>query len=166
MNYLYKNTFETQMGSMTSLVADEGVFLLQFTDSLNHQKLEGMAQKFNRQIIEKEHSINIKLQEELVEYLAGKRKDFTVPTIMKGTTFQTKVWHVLKDIPYGTTLDYQSIGNKIGYPKANRAIGNANGSNAIMILIPCHRVIRSDGSIGGYAGGVARKNFLIKLEGK
>ncbi|MGX7077184.1 methylated-DNA--[protein]-cysteine S-methyltransferase [Globicatella sanguinis] len=164
MSYLYKNTFETPIGTMTSLVAENGIYLLQFADSLKPKQIERVQKQYQRKIIEKDHSMNLKVEQELCEYLGGTRTEFTIPTIMNGTVFQTKVWQALKNIPYGTTLDYQGLGKEIGYPNASRAIGNANSSNLIMILIPCHRVIRSDGSIGGYAGGVSRKRYLLTLE--
>ncbi|OFK59575.1 hypothetical protein HMPREF2811_04360 [Globicatella sp. HMSC072A10] len=165
MCYLYKNTFETPIGTMTSLVAEEGIYLLQFDDSLTTKQIERVRKLYQRKIIEKEHAMNLKVKKELCEYLEGTRTEFTIPTIMNGTTFQAKVWQALKNIPYGTTIDYQGLGKEIGYPNASRAIGNANSSNLIMILIPCHRVIRSDGTIGGYAGGVSRKQYLLTLEG-
>ena len=103
---------------------------------------------------------------ELKEYFSGGRKDFTVPLAPKGTPFQRSVWKALENIPYGETRTYQQIAEEVGKPKAYRAVGMANHNNPIWILIPCHRVVGKDGGLTGYAGGLERKQFLLKLENK
>lgn len=103
---------------------------------------------------------------ELKTYLKGKLKRFSFPTVfLDGTPFERKVWKTLRSIPYGEVRSYAWVARKIGFPKAARAVGRANGKNPIPIVIPCHRVISSDGKIGGYSGGVALKRKLLKLEG-
>lgn len=102
--------------------------------------------------------------EELGEYLAGRRHDFTVPLDPRGTDFQRQVWQALRSIPYGETRTYGQIAEQIGRPHAARAVGMANNRNPIAILIPCHRVIGSDGSMTGYAAGIAIKERLLALE--
>ncbi len=101
---------------------------------------------------------------QLNEYLEGKRNSFDLPLNPNGTEFQKKVWAALCDIPYGETRSYKQIAEYIGNPKACRAVGMANNKNPIMIFIPCHRVVGSDGSLTGYAGGLDMKEKLLSLE--
>lgn len=114
--------------------------------------------------IEKETELIKKAAAELGEYFEGKRKYFDFPIYMDGTEFQIKVWKELMKIPYGQTRSYKDIAASIGMPKASRAVGTANKKNRLMIVIPCHRVIASDGSLSGYALGVHIKKYLIELE--
>jgi len=101
---------------------------------------------------------------QLHEYFLGRLKKFTVPLQIRGTVFQKKVWSALLQIPYGTTQSYAEIAGIIGHKKAFRAVGNANNRNNIAIIIPCHRVIGSDGSLTGYATGIWRKEWLLEHE--
>ncbi|MEE9168363.1 MAG: methylated-DNA--[protein]-cysteine S-methyltransferase, partial [bacterium] len=98
-------------------------------------------------------------------YFRGKRMTFSVPIRFDGTDFQNKVWHALTEIPYGQTVTYKEVAEKIGNPKAVRAVGNANNRNPIAIVVPCHRVIGADGKLVGYGGGLEMKEKLLKLEG-
>lgn len=100
------------------------------------------------------------------EYLNGERKQFNIPIAPQGTEFQKKVWQALCNIPYGKTVSYKEIAEKIGNDKACRAVGMANNKNPIMIIIPCHRVIGKNGKLTGYAGGLDLKSFLLDLEKK
>lgn len=102
--------------------------------------------------------------QQVEEYLCGKRKDFNLPLEMDGTPFQKKVWQRLSQIPYGNTRSYKDIAHEIKNAKAVRAVGAANGRNPLSIIVPCHRVIASDGSLGGYAGGLDIKIRLLELE--
>lgn len=102
---------------------------------------------------------------QLKEYFAGTRKEFDVPLDIEGTDFQKRVWDELKNIRYGKTISYKSLSEKLGDVKAIRAVGKANGQNPIAIIIPCHRVIGANGSLVGYAGGLAIKEKLLQLEG-
>ncbi|MDR0412522.1 MAG: methylated-DNA--[protein]-cysteine S-methyltransferase [Dysgonamonadaceae bacterium] len=101
---------------------------------------------------------------QLSEYFAGKRRTFDLPLYACGTAFQEKVWEALLHVPYGETLSYAELARAVRHPEACRAVGNANGRNAIAIIIPCHRVIASDGTLGGYAYGPDRKKWLLDLE--
>lgn len=101
---------------------------------------------------------------QLSDYFNNKRKYFDLPIKPKGTAFQLKVWNELQKIPYGETRTYKQIAENIGSPKAFRAVGNANNKNPIPIIIPCHRVVGSNGNLVGYAGGIHIKNFLLNLE--
>lgn len=100
----------------------------------------------------------------LDEYFAGKRLAFDVPLLFVGTEFQKKVWDSLLTIPFGKTVSYGELARQIGLPKAVRAVANANGANSISIFAPCHRVIGSDRTLTGYGGGLAAKEYLLKLE--
>ena len=101
---------------------------------------------------------------QLNDYFLGKRKDFTFKLNPKGTEFQQKVWQELVQIPYGKTMSYMDLSKKLGDVKAIRAVASANGKNPIWIVVPCHRVIGSDGSLTGYAGGLKKKKWLLEHE--
>jgi AraC family transcriptional regulator of adaptative response/methylated-DNA-[protein]-cysteine methyltransferase len=104
------------------------------------------------------------LERELARYFSGALKNFSVPLVYPGTPFQQRVWEELLTIPYGDTRSYEQLAAAIGKPEAVRAVGHANGLNRISILIPCHRVINKDGKLGGYGGGLRRKEYLLALE--
>lgn len=103
-------------------------------------------------------------KDQLNEYFAGKRSSFELPLKLEGTEFQRKVWGELLQIPYGFTLSYGDLAKKLGKPGGMRAVGAANGQNPIPIIVPCHRVIAADGSLGGYTGGLDIKHILLELE--
>ena len=101
---------------------------------------------------------------QLDEYFAGKRQDFDLPLAPEGTEFQRQVWRGLQQIPYGETWSYGELARHVGRPKASRAVGAANGLNPIPVIIPCHRVIGSNGKLTGFGGGLETKSFLLNLE--
>jgi AraC family transcriptional regulator of adaptative response/methylated-DNA-[protein]-cysteine methyltransferase len=103
---------------------------------------------------------------ELREYLGGERREFAVPLLMHGTPFERKVWDALLQIPCGQTRSYGAIAAQLGKPGAQRAVGRANGRNRIAIIVPCHRVIDSNGNLHGYGGGLHRKRWLLEHEAK
>lgn len=103
---------------------------------------------------------------QLSEYFAGERKTFSLTLIPEGTEFQRAVWSELQNIPYGETISYKDLAERIGKPKAVRAVGAANGANPIPIIIPCHRVIGNDGSLTGFGGGLPLKKRLLELESR
>lgn len=104
-------------------------------------------------------------QRQLEEYFAGSRQNFDLPLNPGGTDFQRRVWRTLLDIPYGTAISYRELARRADCPRGYQAVGQANGRNPLPILIPCHRVIGADGTLGGYSGGLDRKRFLLDLEG-
>ncbi|MEN8076649.1 methylated-DNA--[protein]-cysteine S-methyltransferase [Clostridioides difficile] len=122
----------------------------------------------NKEInIEKEKNIIAKCKAQLDEYFKGNRKEFDLEIkFIKGTEFQKNVWNELRKIPYGETISYKTLAERIGNPKACRAVGGANNKNPIGIIIPCHRVIGANGKMIGYAEGVDKKEFLLGLEYK
>lgn len=106
------------------------------------------------------------LREQMIEYFAGQRTEFDVPLRMAGTPFQQQVWKELAKIPFGVTISYAELARRIGRPKAVRAVGAANGRNPISIIVPCHRVIGSGGSLVGYGGGLENKRWLLDFEAR
>jgi methylated-DNA-[protein]-cysteine S-methyltransferase len=103
---------------------------------------------------------------QLQAYFRGELREFDVPLALEGTEFQRRVWNALRGIPYGETISYLQLAERIGNPRAVRAVGLANGSNPIPIIVPCHRVIGSDGSLTGFGGGISTKKKLLELESK
>ncbi|WP_239256801.1 bifunctional transcriptional activator/DNA repair enzyme AdaA [Listeria ilorinensis] len=155
----------TPIGRMLSLSDEQYLYLLEFVDRRGLEKeIEKLRQKHNIRIIHGQNSINQELERQLGLYFEQKLVEFSVPLFKEGSEFQKQVWEVLESIPAGTTMSYQDIARKLGNKNKVRAIGNANGANRIAILIPCHRVILTDGGLGGYGGGVERKKYLIALE--
>ncbi|MBS0215279.1 MAG: methylated-DNA--[protein]-cysteine S-methyltransferase [Proteobacteria bacterium] len=115
--------------------------------------------------IEASHRLIDEAQRQLDDYFAGKRTTFTVPLAPRGTPFQLAVWNALREIPFGDTWSYGDLARHIDQPSAVRAVGAANGRNPIPIIVPCHRVIGSDGTLTGFGGGLPTKEFLLRLEG-
>lgn len=111
------------------------------------------------------HPLIERCQAQLAEYFRGERRDFSLPLAPRGTDFQQRVWQRLREVPYGETCSYATISRGIGSPNSHRAVGAANGRNPLAIIVPCHRVIGSNGQLTGYAGGLARKQWLLRLEG-
>lgn len=121
-----------------------------------------MAEK--KAVAEAPEGLALAVFQELDEYFQGKRKTFDIPLRTHGTAFQEKVWAALRAIPYGEVRSYKEVAEAIGHPKAYRAVGMANNANPIFIIVPCHRVIGSDGSLTGYGGGLPMKKALLSLE--
>ena len=145
--------------------ADDGICLLEFSDfRMLATNLRSIQKRFHCPVVPGEHALLVQLKDELAEYFEGKRKQFGVKLSPKGTGFQEHVWSALLNIPYGETIAYDELAERVGRPKAQRAVANANGQNRITILIPCHRVIGKDGTLTGYGGGLWRKRLLLELE--
>lgn len=164
MNELYQNEITTPLGLMTALVNDKGLYYLQFSDKTNHRSINRIEKLNNMSIKQESHFYHERIQSQLNEYFFQGRPDFNLPMILSGTNFQKEIWDSLQRIPYGLTSTYQKIANEVAAPKAFRAVGTAVGANPIMIIVPCHRVVRLNGQLGGYAGGLTRKMELLKLE--
>ena len=156
---------ETPIGTMIACADENGICLLEFSDrKALPTELKDIAKHFNANIIQGENPHFKTLEKELKDYFEGNLREFTVPLSPVGTDFQKSVWEVLRTIPYGSTRSYQEQAHILGNPKAVRAVANANGLNKISIIIPCHRVIGSDGKLTGYGGGIWRKQKLLELE--
>ncbi|MGB8492639.1 MAG: methylated-DNA--[protein]-cysteine S-methyltransferase [Bacteroidales bacterium] len=156
---------ETPIGEMAACATSDGICLLEFTDKQSiGTDLEELASVFQMKIKHGGNAHLRSLRKQLREYFAGKRKEFSLQLETPGTEFQQKVWNELLKIPYGTTSSYLEQARAVKNPRSVRAIAGANASNRIAIVIPCHRVIGSDGSLVGYAGGLERKRWLIDHE--
>ncbi|NIF06265.1 methylated-DNA--[protein]-cysteine S-methyltransferase [Chryseobacterium sp. Tr-659] len=165
MEIIHQKIIQTPLGEMIACAVDQGICLLEFTDRKTiERQLKTLSKILKADIAEKEHAHFTQLEEELKEYFEGKRSQFNVPIFTTGTEFQEKVWQLLREIPIGEIRTYKQQSELLGNPKAIRAVGTANGINKIAILIPCHRVIGSNGELVGYAGGIWRKQKLLELE--
>lgn len=156
---------ETPLGTMVAAATDKGICLFEFAD-YKHLDLElrQLAEAFNAPLVQGDNPYFETLRMQVDEYLGGERKTFDIPLELIGTEFQQQVWLSLRQIPYGQTTTYARQAELLGKPSAVRAVANANGKNKISIILPCHRVIGSDGSLTGYGGGMERKTRLLALE--
>jgi AraC family transcriptional regulator of adaptative response/methylated-DNA-[protein]-cysteine methyltransferase len=156
---------ESPLGPLVAGASEHGVCLLEFSD---RRMLETQVATLTRRLkcaaVPGEHPLLTHLGAELAEYFAGRRRAFTVPLYYPGTDFQVRVWDALRAIPYGETTSYEALAAGLGRDGAQRAVGKANGDNRIAIVIPCHRVVRKDGTLCGYGGGLWRKRRLLELE--
>lgn len=156
---------ETPLGTMIACGVAQGICLLEFTDrKMLETELKAIAKLLNASIVQGTNPHFDLLKRQLDEYFAGQRRVFSVPLVTPGTEFQQDVWRALQTIPYGTTLSYQQQALALQRPGAVRAVAAANGLNRLAILVPCHRVIGSDGQLTGYGGGLWRKKWLLDLE--
>lgn len=140
----------------------QGVCMVDFLTS-EKTFLKELERRFPGEIIRDDQK-NREVLSQLGKYLRGELKRFNCPLVFKGTPFQRRVWSELAKIPYGETRSYKEIAEAIGHPKAYRAVGNTNGQNSIPLIIPCHRVIQSDGGLGGFGHGVEVKKQLLDFE--
>lgn len=157
--------FSTPIGDMFACASNEGVCLVEFIErKLLEKEMADLAKRLNASVVEGDHPHLEKLQQQMKEYFAGERKQFDFPLHMPGTPFQQQVWQALLTIPYGTTRSYTEQALYINNPVAVRAVARANGMNRIAVIVPCHRVIGSNGALTGYAGGLERKQWLLDFE--
>lgn len=157
--------FETPLGPMIACASDQGICLLEFTDRrMLESEFKDLARRLNATISPGNNSHFKGLKTQLEEYFSGERKEFDIPLHTPGSEFQKMVWKQLRTIPYGVTRSYKEQAEAISKPSAVRAVANANGMNRIAIIIPCHRVIGSDGKLTGYGGGLWRKKHLLSFE--
>jgi AraC family transcriptional regulator of adaptative response/methylated-DNA-[protein]-cysteine methyltransferase len=156
---------ESPVGPLVVGAVEEGVCLLEFSDRrMLEAQFTTLRKRFSCAIVPGKHPHLDQLKEELALYFSGQLTQFTVPLIYPGTPFQQAVWNGLRQIPYGETRSYEEMARTVGAPGAQRAVGTANGMNRIAIVIPCHRVVNKGGQLGGYGGGLWRKQFLLDLE--
>jgi len=158
---------ETPLGEMVAGATDEGVCLLEFNDRRMLPTEYKDLKRLLNTTIEDGENLHLKtLKKQMKEYFDGMRKEFSVPLVTPGTDFQQAVWKELQNIQFGSTRSYQEQAIALNSPDSVRAVANANGMNRISILIPCHRVIGSDGRLTGYGGGLKRKKWLLDHEKK
>lgn len=164
---LKASQIETPLGSMLAVGDDEALYLLDFADRRGfEQEIERLKKKTKLPIISGKTTPSKQIEAELEEYFSGKIQEFTTPLFPIGSPFQKGVWEELRKIPRGETRSYAEIAQAIGRPTAFRAVALANGANPFAIVIPCHRVINSSGALGGYGGGIKRKEWLLEHERK
>ncbi|MGD8414974.1 MAG: trifunctional transcriptional activator/DNA repair protein Ada/methylated-DNA--[protein]-cysteine S-methyltransferase [Candidatus Latescibacterota bacterium] len=155
----------TPLGPMLAAATDEGLCLLEFHDRrMLETQIKRMRQLLRCEVTPGTNEHLEITEDELTRYFEGRFERFTAPLVLKGTPFQEDVWKRLLEIPYGETLSYERLARDLGRPGAQRAVGRANGDNRLAIVVPCHRVIRSDGTLCGYGGGLWRKQHLLDLE--
>lgn len=155
----------TAIGPLVVGTTDEAICLLEFSDRrMLESQLKTLRRRFRAALMPGNSPLVTALKQQLDEYFSGARTQFDLPLKYPGTPFQSKVWSTLLQIPYGDTCSYQQVARKVGHPRAVRAVGTANGMNRIAILIPCHRVVNTNGALGGYGGGLWRKRLLLDLE--
>lgn len=145
-------TIESPLGPLTLCASEAGLCSVAWSDT--SPGLEPTA----------EHAFLDDAVQQLMAYFSGERQVFDLPLDPDGTAFQKEVWAMLREIPYGTTTTYSTLAHRLGDLRKTRAVGMANGSNPLPIIVPCHRVIGADGSLTGFAGGLDRKAFLLRME--
>ncbi|WP_072679434.1 methylated-DNA--[protein]-cysteine S-methyltransferase [Arcobacter sp. LA11] len=164
-NIIATTVIKTPLGDMFCAATNKGICILSFFKQKNlEDQIQRVQKFFKAEAIPAHNKYFDCLQKELDEYFEGKRIDFTVPLQLVGTSFQQSAWKILMSIPYGETISYKEEAALLKNPKAVRAVGSANGKNMISIIIPCHRVIQTGGKLGGYAGGLDKKEALLELE--
>jgi len=164
---LFAERIETPLGAMVAVADDEGLRLLEFTDRRALEKeLPILRKRLRTNIVPGEHRHLDAIRSQLADYFSGKKLTFDIPLAPVGSPFQLRAWKILRSIPAGETRSYSWMAKQLGDENARRAVGRANGTNMICIVIPCHRVIRADGTLCGYGGGLWRKKWLLDHERK
>jgi AraC family transcriptional regulator of adaptative response/methylated-DNA-[protein]-cysteine methyltransferase len=164
---MFAERIDTPLGTMVAIADDRGLRLLEFTDCRALERELGiLRQRLKTNVVPGQHPHLDKLRQQLTAYFAGKRLEFNVPLAPIGSHFQTRTWELLRSIPPGETRSYSWMAEQLKIPGARRAVGRANGTNMLCLIIPCHRVIRADGTLCGYGGGLWRKKWLLEHEWK
>lgn len=159
---LYSEVLQTPVGEMFAVADNDFLLMLDYVEGKYFYRTNNKF--FDKNIINQSNKIINLLQNELNLYFNKQLTDFSIPVKFYGTEFQQKVWKSLLQIPYGTTISYRQQSEYLNIPLAVRAVANANSRNKISIIVPCHRVIGTDGKLVGYAGGIERKQYLLNLE--
>jgi methylated-DNA-[protein]-cysteine S-methyltransferase len=162
MERLFYTRIESPVGPLVLGASEQGLVVLEFARG------DGAPQTFAERVewvLDDNHRVLVTTIRELNEYFAGARREFTPRLDLRGPEFHRRCWQALLEIPYGETCSYGELAKTVGSPGASRAVGQANHHNPVAIIVPCHRVITSTRELGGYGGGLATKEFLLKLEG-
>ncbi len=158
---------DTRLGPMIAIADETGLYLLEFVDRRGlEREVESLRKKLKAAIIPGETQIIKSIESEIAHYFDGKNLVFKTPIHLIGSPFQKSVWEELRKIPPGETRSYLEIAKLLKKPTAFRAVAQANGANPLAVIVPCHRVINTDGKLGGYGGGIARKQWLLGHEKK
>ncbi|HVV68166.1 MAG TPA: methylated-DNA--[protein]-cysteine S-methyltransferase [Gammaproteobacteria bacterium] len=152
---------DTPVGQLTLIASKQALHAILWESNRKDAKCQKIIQDLKQS---QDHKIIIQTKKQLTEYFQGKRKIFDIPLILRGTDFQVKAWEQLQKIPYAKTISYAEQAARIGDKNKARAVGMANGLNPISIIVPCHRVIGSNGHLVGFGGGIENKAYLLKLE--
>ncbi len=162
---LFAERIDTPLGAMLAIADDEGLRLLEFMDRRAMEtELSILRKRLRTNVVPGEHRHLETIRSELADYYSGKNLEFRVPVAPVGSDFQLRAWKILQSIPVGETRSYSWMAERLGDKGARRAVGRANGTNMMCIVIPCHRVIRADGTLCGYGGGLWRKKWLLDHE--
>lgn len=165
MSIIQSHVFNTPIGILTLYAHHDALLALRF--GFLEEKIELSSPLFvlpSKKTRSGAELILSETEKQLREYFQGTRQEFDLPLGLTGTSFQREVWKKLLEIPFGETISYKTLASGVGRPGASRAVGTANGQNSIPLIIPCHRVISSDGSLGGYSGGLEIKKALLAKE--
>ena len=162
---LFAERIETPLGAMLAVADDEGLRLLEFADRRAlERELTILRHRLKTNVVPGEHRYLEAIRTQLARYFSGENLAFEIPLAPIGSEFQTRAWNVLRSIPIAETRSYSWMAERLGIPGARRAVGRANGTNMLSIIVPCHRVIRADGTLCGYGGGLWRKKWLLDHE--
>lgn len=156
---------QSPVGELIAGATERGCCLLEFHDRGGLDKIRRrILRRYGAEMVPGSTPLIEEIGKQVAEYFGGQRTAFSIPLDLRGTPFEMSVWNILLDIPFGKTRSYGSIARELGKPGASRAVGRANGANYCAIIVPCHRVIETDGSLRGYGGGLWRKRYLLDLE--
>jgi len=162
---MFAERIETPLGAMVAVADDEGLRLLEFADRrATERELSILRKRLRTNVVPGEHPYLETIRLQLAGYFSGRKLEFDIPLAPVGSDFQLRAWEILRSIPVGETRSYSWMARQLGDENARRAVGRANGTNMICIVIPCHRVIRADGTLCGYGGGLWRKKWLLDHE--
>ena len=162
---LLAQRIDTPLGAMIAVADDEGLRLLEFIDRrATERELSTLRKRLATNVVPGEHRYLTAMRQQLADYFSGRNLEFDIPLAPVGSPFQLRAWKILRSIPVGETRSYSWMAKRLGDENARRAVGRANGTNMICIVIPCHRVIRADGTLCGYGGGLWRKKWLLDHE--
>jgi len=162
---VYCTSFDSRIGRIYVASTESGVCKISVPKETRKDFFEWLRRHFEPEAVSDNRSQNREVIDQLTRYFNGKLAKFTCSVDLMGTPFQIRVWKELAKIPYGTTISYKQLAKRVGAPKAFQAVGRANGSNPLPIIIPCHRVLGSNGALVGYSCGIKTKEFLLRLEG-
>lgn len=157
-------TMDSAVGRLLIASSDRGLLRIAFLQNGVGEVIPRLEKAYPDETLVEDLATNRDALDQLQEYFQGHRRVFTLPLALRGTEFQRSVWEAVAGVPYGETRSYGYIARKLGKPRACRAVGGANGANPVPIVIPCHRIIGSDGSMTGFGGGIPIKENLLALE--
>jgi AraC family transcriptional regulator of adaptative response/methylated-DNA-[protein]-cysteine methyltransferase len=162
---LFSAYFDSPRGQMIAVADNAALYLLEFVQRKGLEpEIERLKKRLGSEIVAGRTALIDQVEHEINAYFAGELQHFTVPFVLTGSPFQQSVWQALCTIPAGQTRSYQEIALQIGRPTASRAVARANSTNQLAVVVPCHRVINANGQLGGYAGGIATKQWLLQHE--